>query len=269
MSQKIRHILSLSGGKDSTALAVFMKGKVPGMEYVFCDTGKELDETYEYLKRVEAYLGQPIVYLNAERGFDHWLENFGNYLPSAQARWCTRKLKIAPFEDYIGDDTVYSYIGIRGDEDRSGYISSKGNITPIYPFKEAGLRKDDIIRLLEESGLGLPEYYKWRTRSGCFFCFFQRKSEWVGLKEQHPDLFEQAKAYEKLDPKTGKRFTWSQRESLEELEQPERMAQIKREAEKALSLAKKKNPSSRLIHILNVVEEDLDEEESGCLVCHL
>jgi len=125
-----------------------------------------------------------------------------------------------------------------------------------------------VFRLLEESGLGVPKYYEWRTRSGCFFCFFQRKSEWVGLKERHPELYEQAKAYEKVDPKTGKQFTWNQRESLEDLEKPERMQQIKDDAEKALLNAKKKAPGSRLIQILRVAD-DLEDEESGCLVCHL
>ena len=47
------------------------------MEYVFCDTRKELPETYEYLDRLQAFLGKPITRLNAERGFDHWLQIFG------------------------------------------------------------------------------------------------------------------------------------------------------------------------------------------------
>ena len=57
MSSELRHILSLSGGKDSTALAIHMRDRVPEMEYVFCDTKKELPETYEYLDKIEAYLG--------------------------------------------------------------------------------------------------------------------------------------------------------------------------------------------------------------------
>ena len=65
---------------------------------------------------------------------------------------------------------------------------------PNTPFKDDGITKEDVYRILEESGVGLPEYYKWRTRSGCYFCFFQRKSEWVGLLEQHPELFKLAKA---------------------------------------------------------------------------
>ena len=52
-----RHILSLSGGKDSTALALYMRDRVPQMEYVFCDTGEELAETYDYLLKIEAQLG--------------------------------------------------------------------------------------------------------------------------------------------------------------------------------------------------------------------
>src|SRR5262245_58778370 len=124
-----RHILSLSGGKDSTALAIYMRDRVPEMEYVFCDTQKELPETYEYLGRLEAYLGKPIVRLNAERGFDHWLKLYNGYLPSSRMRWCTRQLKIRPFEKYVGNDPVVSYIGIRADEDREGYISTKPNIT--------------------------------------------------------------------------------------------------------------------------------------------
>jgi len=96
MSTRVRHILSLSGGKDSTALAVLMKGKIPNVEYVFCDTGKELEETYEYLKRVEAFLGEPIIYLNAERGFDHWLENFGKLLTLATGALVHAKAQDCP-----------------------------------------------------------------------------------------------------------------------------------------------------------------------------
>jgi 3'-phosphoadenosine 5'-phosphosulfate sulfotransferase (PAPS reductase)/FAD synthetase len=187
------------------------------MEYVFCDTQKELPETYEYLDKLEAFLGKPIKRLNAQRGFDHWLKLYGGYLPSSRMRWCTRMLKLKPLEEYIGDDPVLSYIAIRADEDRDGYISTKPNIRAVYPFKEAGISEADVYQILNNAGLGLPEYYQWRTRSGCYFCFFQRKAEWIGLRERHPELFELAKQYEKIDPGTGVRYTWSERESLSEM----------------------------------------------------
>ena len=94
---------------------------------------------------------------------------------------------------------------------------------------------NDVHRILEESGIGLPAYYEWRTRSGCYFCFFQRRAEWVGLMERHPDLFELAKEYEKINPETDERYTWSGKESLEELSRPERVAEIKERHHKAMA----------------------------------
>lgn len=292
MEQKVRHLLGISGGKDSSALAVYMRDKVPEMEYFFSDTGKELPETYEFLDRLEAFLGKEIVRLNMDpdphtnRDFDHWLTVYEGLLPSSQVRWCTVDLKIKPFEAYVGKDKVYHYIAIRADEDRVGYkppkISSLRNIKPKYPFKEDGIIKEDVYRILEESGVGLPEYYNWRTRSGCYFCFFQRKSEWVGLLEEHPDLFERAKEYEKPNPKskTGELFTWGQGETLEELSKPERIAEIKTNTEKAIedkkkAIADKKitKPNQTLMQILTPAEiltEVLDDEddEEPCLICH-
>jgi 3'-phosphoadenosine 5'-phosphosulfate sulfotransferase (PAPS reductase)/FAD synthetase len=261
-----RHIVSLSGGKDSTALAMYLRGKIPNLEYVFCDTHKELPETYEYLDKLEAYLQSKIMILNPQRGFDHWLDMYGGMLPSAQVRWCTRKLKIEPFEAYVKDDQVWSYVGIRADENRSGYISSKPNIQPILPFKEHGLRIADVERLLEESGIGLPSYYEWRQRSGCTFCFFQRSGEWVGLKERHPDKFEEAKSYE--SERGGEHFYWRQRESLADLEKPERMAQIKREHIIRLEAERKRRPGRTLTELVGAAL-DAEDEDYGCDICHL
>jgi 3'-phosphoadenosine 5'-phosphosulfate sulfotransferase (PAPS reductase)/FAD synthetase len=260
-----RHILSLSGGKDSSALAIYMRDKVPDMEYAFCDTGKELPETYEYLDRLEGFLGKRIVRLNAERGFDHWLDVYGGYLPSSRMRWCTRQLKLKPFEAYVGDDPVVSYVGIRADEDREGYVSTKPNIRAVFPFKEAGLVKADVFRLLEESGVGIPDYYKWRTRSGCYFCFFQRKSEWVGLKDNHPDLFAAAMAYEKFDSDTGERYTWQSKETLAEMTLPARVAEIKRKDTRTSGVL---HPGSSLLRVL-AEEPEEEPDERACLICEL
>lgn len=281
---KVRHILAISGGKDSSALAIYMRdrqrwrerlGKQSErpvedmeMEYVFCDTHEELDETYEYLNKLEAYLGKKIIRLSDDRGFKHWLEAYGNFLPSPQMRWCTVQLKIKPFERFVGEDKVYSYVGIRADEDRNGYISTKPNIEALFPFKEDGVNRDDVIRILDESGAGLPDYYKWRTRSGCYFCFFQRKSEWVGLLENHPDLFDKAKAFEKPEGEIAPKFTWSQGESLEQLARPARIEEIKANHKKALMKEKAARPNRPLVEILGEV---LDEENDdlACNICHI
>ncbi|MBU2569720.1 MAG: phosphoadenosine phosphosulfate reductase family protein [Gammaproteobacteria bacterium] len=264
MSDKktLRHLLGLSGGKDSAALAIYMRDKVPEMEYYFTDTGAELPETLEFVDLMEDYLGKEIVRLNGGRQFDYYLKLHNNFLPSAQQRWCTINLKLKPFEDFVGDDEVISYVGIRADEpQREGYISSKPNIKAVFPFKEDGLVKSDIIKLLEDSGLGLPKYYEWRSRSGCHFCFYQRKIEWIGLYENHPGLFEDAKKYEKYDEKTGKRYTWSQGESLDEL--------LARKEEIKQKFANDNKKMSRPKGLIDSVLDDDDEDDDGCLICML
>jgi len=265
-AKKIKHVLGLSGGKDSAALAVYMLEKHPDIpvEYFFCDTGCELDETYEFLDRLKARLGIKIEYLCAERGFDHWLQVYNGFLPSANARWCTKQLKIIPIEKFIGDDEAISYIAIRADEDREGYISSKDNISPVFPFKDDGIVKGDVYRILEESGIGFPKYYEWRSRSGCYFCFFQRKIEWVGLYDNHPDLFEKAARYE-TEHSDGRKFTWNDSETLAEL--VARREKIIGEHSKMESRLKKQQTNRTLLDVLS--ELDDNEGLTPCAVCHL
>ena len=265
MAKRVRHILGLSGGKDSAALAVLMHKRVPEMEYFFCDTHKELPETYEYLNRLEARLGIKITRLNPERGFDYWLDIKNGFLPSPNIRWCTELLKIQPIEAWIGEDEAISYVGIRADENRAGYISTQPNIRPVYPFKEEGLVKADIFRILEESGIGVPSYYKWRSRSGCFFCFFQRKYEWVRLADEHPHLFWKAVEYEEQH-RDGRRFTWSQGESLRELLARRDEVISAHVAAESRQLAKQANRP--LAEVLAAALDD-EDDDVGCLACHL
>ncbi|HAB51293.1 MAG TPA: phosphoadenosine phosphosulfate reductase [Ignavibacteriales bacterium] len=366
MENKIRHVLGISGGKDSAALAIYLKHKHPQLdiEYYFCDTGKELDETYELIKNLEIYLGKKIVRLEAvpnshETPFDHFYKLFGGYLPSSSSRWCTRTLKLAPFEKWVGSAPVISYVGIRGDEDREGYISKKSNIQSVFPFRkniwseeiisivlqnenipnlaqlyekyidkaklkraleivneplsfkfsqlsklnalldvsimalnkivfdflktteyplsyaddfplldnEDVLVRDDIFRILRESGVGVPKYYEKvefevngkkgeyaRSRSGCFFCFFQQKIEWIWLYEQHPDKFKLAMGYEKDG------YTWIQDERLEDLIQSERIHQIKEEHLKRTT----RSVNKKSLYLLDILDE---AEGEGCAAC--
>jgi 3'-phosphoadenosine 5'-phosphosulfate sulfotransferase (PAPS reductase)/FAD synthetase len=270
MSDKARHVLGISGGKDSAALALYMRDRVPQMEYFFCDTGRELPETYEYLLRLEAVLAKKIVHLNADRDFDHWLWVFGGALPSPQMRWCTKNLKIKPLEAWIGDDPTFTYVGIRADEDREGYISKRPNVKAVFPFRDDGLVKADVLRILDEAGVGLPSYYEWRTRSGCFFCFFQRKYEWVRLSEEHPDLFQQAVEYEdkvNFEAKaSGRKFTWSQNESLREL--IARRDDIVRQHEESMAREAKSRPNRPLSEVLAGVLDD-EDDAMACTMCHV
>lgn len=270
-----RHVLGISGGKDSAALAIYIKEQHPEVhekiEYFFTDTGAELEEVYDFLAKLEAYLGKEIIRLSSGKPFEHWLKVHNEYLPSPQQRWCTRMMKIKPFEAFVGDDHVISYVGIRADENREGYISQKQTIKPVFPFIEDGLVRDDIFQILEDT-VGIPEYYKWRSRSGCYFCFFQRQDEWLGLKRNHPNLYEQAKAFEnqirtKFDWKEGEvefgghGYTWSSQGSLDELV---KRAEI-RELNDLNKLTKK---NQRWQDVLRE-HDDEDPEDQACIICSL
>jgi 3'-phosphoadenosine 5'-phosphosulfate sulfotransferase (PAPS reductase)/FAD synthetase len=266
-----RHILSLSGGKDSAALAIYMRDRVKDMEYIFHDTDKELPETYDYLARLEAILGKPIHKTSPVDTFDHWLAVYGGMLPSNHRRWCTKMLKLKPFEAYVGDGPVINYVGLRADEDRTGYISTKPNITPVYPFRDDGLVRKDIIRILQDSGLGLPTYMEWgRSRSGCYFCFYQQKIEWVRLREEHPDLFQRAKEYEEKSVLYGDQFYWCQNESLAELERDERVAEIKANWELSQVRQRATRKNVALVVTLGGFQQEDDQHlRDGCLICSI
>ena len=377
---KPRHILGISGGKDSAALAIYLNDKYPtiNFKYYFCDTGKELDETYKLIANLESYLGKKILKLENEElkssnetPFDFYYKSFRGYLPSPQARWCTALMKLKPFEKFVNKEPTISYVGIRGDEEREGYISREANIQSIFPFRkniwsndvltkifnpknkeqvlsnfgeyhknrkfdkvidilnepitfnrnyksetaatikrklenslnlgipefnravfdflktteyplateidyelldnEDVLVRDDIFRILRESGIGVPKYYEKiefeidgqkgeyaRSRSGCFFCFFQQKIEWIWLYEQHPELYKEAMKYENAD----ELFTWIQNESLQELIEPNRIRQIKLGHIQRSNKEKSKS-SPYLLDILEGTERD------GCNTCFL
>jgi 3'-phosphoadenosine 5'-phosphosulfate sulfotransferase (PAPS reductase)/FAD synthetase len=272
-----KHVLGLSGGRDSAALAIFMRQNFPDLdiEYFYTDTGKELPEVYEFLGKLEGFLGQTILRLNPNRDFDYWLKQYKNFLPSPQTRWCTRQLKLKPFEDWLkpyleSGIAVHSYVAIRSDEPyREGYSAKQQNLMVHLPFREFGIDKPGVVELLDGAGIGLPAYYDWRSRSGCTFCFYQQKIEWVRLSERHPDAFQEAVQYEKTAVNNGSPFTWSQGESLTELIDPDRVEQIKSDYETRLERVKARKRSNPLRPDIDLI--DVDEvygQAKFCVTCH-
>jgi 3'-phosphoadenosine 5'-phosphosulfate sulfotransferase (PAPS reductase)/FAD synthetase len=261
-----RHVLGISGGKDSAALAIYIRDNHheihEKVEYFFTDTGAELEEVYDFLDKLEAYLGKTIARLTQERGFEHFLTMHNNYLPSPRQRWCTLMMKIKPFEAFVKDDPVVTYVGIRADENREGYVSQKPTIQAVFPFVEDGLVRDDIFQILEDT-VGIPEYYEWRSRSGCYFCFFQRQDEWLGLKRRHPDLFAKAA---KIEQESGQGYTWVQGRTLEQvIERAE-----EREKESGGKCLKNKQPNVvRWQDKIRYENDDDDPEDQACVICSL
>lgn len=296
MTNKAKHVLGLSGGKDSSALALYMKETRPDLdiEYFFTDTGYELPETNEFIDQLEERLGY-IHRLNSrslngiegrgELDFKSLLKKHQNFLPSQRDRWCTIQLKLKPFERWADSMIeegfeIFNYVGIRADEPhRTGLLTIDKPITTVMPFREDGIVKSDIENILQRNGLELPEYYSWRSRSGCSFCFYQKKIEWIKLQENHPDLFEQAKEFEKGEGNNtvGEKFYWMGKgEPLETLENPKRRQQIIENHEKQVERFKKKKRRNALLGDIDGVceftdiDEIYDDIEGGgaCITCY-
>lgn len=294
MTKKIKHVLGLSGGKDSSALALYVKETRPelAIEYFFTDTGHELPETNDFVDKLEEKLGY-IHRLNnrslndmngrGDKNFSNLLKEHGNYLPSQRDRWCTIQMKLKPFEKWVDSFItdgykIKNYVGIRADEpNRTGFMTIKKPIESVFPFREDGVVKSDIENILQRNGLELPAYYSWRSRSGCTFCFYQRKIEWLKLMEKHPHLFEEAKTFEKGDDNNGKKFYWmGQGQPLDTLKDPAVQQRIiENHKKKVARFNKKKRRNSLLDNSEGVCEfNDLDEiydeaEGSGaCVTCY-
>lgn len=285
--KKEYHILSLSGGKDSAALALYMKNELPEIhekiEYFFCDTEHELPEVYDYLNKLEIFLDKPINRLKPYVSFDHIYQT-RNILPTAMNRWCTVELKTKTMRKMIYDKFMGSkignvnlYIGIRGDEAHRVKTSTSIDnlINEKFPFVDVGLQRQDIIDILVKSGLGLPDYMKWKSRSGCYFCFYQSKIEWIGLYENHPELYRKAMGYEykNCDKIKSGKFGWRSDFSLEELIEPDNIRNIKANYErlKQKRTSKKRDKVGKLVNIFSGDDFMFDEdmEENSCVLCHL
>ncbi len=285
--QKEYHILSLSGGKDSTALAFFIKDNMPEvfeqMEMVFADTEHELPETYDYLNKIEMFLNKPIVKIKPYKSFDH-IYSVYNQLPSVTNRWCTVELKTKPFRKYIydmmkekGEAPVMLYIGIRADEaNRALTANTTDNyINEKHPFIEHGIAKQDVEKILSNAGIGMPAYYKWSGRSGCYFCMFQSKNTWLNLYQHHPDLYFKAMSYE-FEPGQGLKkghFGWNREYPLREMIKPENMQKIRDNYAKLLEKkAKKHNISTKLVNMYSdeiLCDEEINYSDNACKFCHL
>lgn len=214
----------VSGGADSTAMALMLWEQGEDFEMVFADTGVEFPENYVIISRLQKVTGKKL-HVVSGGGFFKLLVSQGYFLPSPKAKWCTRLLKQEPINDYLltlTDGEIVMCNGIRADEPRRVRSSlpkpkkKYDRIKYTYPLFEAGFTKKDVFELCIKYDL-LNPIYEWRSSVSCFCCPLQRKSDWIGLKKYHPELFEVAKVWEELSLTVGRGYTWRQGTKLETL----------------------------------------------------
>lgn len=187
----MKHVVALSGGKDSTAMALMLAEREPReYEYVCTPTGDELPEMFAHWRKLEALLGAPLK--NLPNDTLAGLIDRMQMLPNFRARWCTRILKIEPIIEYM--ETLppgsIQYVGLRADEpERVGLFGE--DIPTRFPLREWGVDEAGVWAYLSARGVCIP------ARTDCARCFYQRLGEWYYLWRDRPEIYADAVAQEK------------------------------------------------------------------------
>lgn len=187
----MNHIVGLSGGKDSTAMALRLAEVEPrDYTYICTPTGHELPEMEAHWEKLERILGKPLVRIT-NHTLEWWIREF-KALPNWRQRWCTRLLKIEPTIAYIqSHQPAILYVGLRADEEfREGIYSEE--VQCDFPLRRFGWGIKQVWEYLRSVDMSIPD------RTDCGECFFQRIDEWRSFYFNHKPLYERAAEYEDL-----------------------------------------------------------------------
>ena len=221
-------LTSISGGKDSAAMALlFQEAELP-YRLVFMDTHWEHPSTKEYLlEYLQPRLG-PIKILETEKGGMRGVVFHHNRFPSRLARFCTGDLKIRPVKKYLRTlkEEVVNSVGIRAEE------SARRAKYPEWEYSKE-LRVDvwrPILRWTQEDVIAMhrrhnvrpnPLYLLGSDRVGCWPCIFANKKSLRILAKENPTRIDEIRTLEKelneqrkkRDP-DAKEVSWFSRDGM-------------------------------------------------------
>ena len=204
-----KYLLSYGAGVNSTAILALIKlGRLeyPNLKILMCDTGAERPATYCYLKMIKKKF--PIEIIRSKHGsiIEYCRET--GHLPTGLVRWCTGEFKIAPIKkwekenDWKDSTTI---MGIAFDEKHRAKKNNSHYDKVVYPLIELELTREDCKTVIKEAGWEVP------SKSGCFICPFQRKSEWIAMQHNQPLLFDTV-----VDLEENSKYTFKKDKTLKE-----------------------------------------------------
>jgi len=206
----VRHIVSFSGGKDSTAMLFKMIEKDMQIdEVVFADIGTEFPEMIKHIDKVKDMISVPFTTECNDRGnFEYWMTRHiktkGNFKgevgygwPDMSSRWCTSRKTDAI--DKGRRSGCYHYQGIAADE----LNRVRHNDTDKYPLVDWGMTEADCLEYCYSLGFNWGGLYKKMSRVSCYLCPLQSLSELKVVYTEYPELWANMK---RLDGMSRRQF---------------------------------------------------------------
>ncbi|MEZ8733868.1 hypothetical protein [Vibrio sp. 10N.239.312.D08] len=216
--EDVHYLVGISGGVDSSALAACLAAKHQQaikegrITFLFTDTGNEPDSCHNILDRLEELFGIEVIRLNEET-LSGVIDENGGFLPSARSRWCTGRLKIKPWENFLKENflskgkRIVGFSGVRWDERQRAGVFGVDGVDSAFPFVDERVERAAVCSVASELQLMNNAYVHGRSRSGCEWCFFMSKQELISLSVWNPKSFREGMAKEKIAEHVLERLT--------------------------------------------------------------
>lgn len=195
-----KQVVSLSGGKDSTAMLLMMLEEGEQIDdIVFFDWGMEFPQLYEHLERLQNYIGRTITRLYPKLSYEYWMFEYtrrgqgklGYGWPGFKVRWCSRE-KADTINRHYRNSTMCCGYAYEERFTRATYGSrwfDKFRITLRYPLLERGVTGREALAYCYSKGFDWGGLYKIFSRVSCWCCPFQNRNGFVCLKQHFPELW--------------------------------------------------------------------------------
>lgn len=177
------YYLSYGAGVNSTAILALIhldNLKYDNLKIVFSDTGCEKPSTYCTIDKMQKLFNIEVIHSDLGNLYDYCYNK--KVVPLRMFRWCTDKFKIRPINKWVKDNNLEDAIKIigfcSGEENRIKYDD-----TTEYPLIDLGINREGCKDIIRSVGWDVPD------KSGCYFCPFQKKLEWIALQRNDPMLF--------------------------------------------------------------------------------
>jgi hypothetical protein len=173
------HVIALSGGKDSTALALALQYYEP-RDYIFMinPTGNELPEMPKHFENLQQLFQTEFYTVGCGLTFEELCYD-QQTLPNRKFRFCSRVLKIEPTQKFLGTlKDPLLYVGLRADENKREGVDYGVNCR--FPLVEWNWGIEEVRRFLRINSVSIPK------RTDCALCFWQRIDEWWYLWAYYP-----------------------------------------------------------------------------------